>query len=184
MSGLGQEKPSLQNDNPLTALARVLLKLESGDAASWRMMPRPADESANFAFSASALIYARPVFVRLGHALLIVAFLAATGGHWAVLQTVAWTNMLADNLQTASLSDALTKTFDGKHPCTMCREISAAKKTEKKTELPNPGKKLEFVSERPAFVFSAPVDFQLLKPLTESVASWSEAPPTPPPLAS
>ena len=122
------------------------------------------------------------MLVHLGHVLLIVAFLAATGGHWAVLQTVAWTNMLADNLQTASITEALAKTFDGKHPCNMCKEISAAKKTEKRSDLPNQGKKLEFTSERPAFVFSSPVEFYLLTTLTESVVSWSEAPPTPPPL--
>ena len=123
------------------------------------------------------------MFVRLGNVLLIVAFLAATGGHWAVFQTVAWTNMLADNLQTASLSEALSKTFDGKHPCNMCHEISAAKKSEKKSDLPNSGKKLEFTSERPAFVFSAPIEFCLLRTSTETPVSWSEAPPTPPPLA-
>jgi hypothetical protein len=123
------------------------------------------------------------MFVRLGNVLLIVALLAATGGHWALFQTVAWTNMLADNLQTARFSEALSRTFDGKHPCNMCHEISAAKKTEKKSDLPNLGKKLEFTSERPAIVFSAPVDFYLLATLTESVVSWSEAPPTPPPLA-
>ena len=129
------------------------------------------------------LPYARPVFVRLGHALLIVALLAATGGHWALLQTVAWSNMLADNLQTASLSEALTKTFDGRHPCKLCNEISAGKKAEKKAEFPTPGTKLEFVSERPAFVFSAPDNFNLVTALAESLSSWSEAPPTPPPLA-
>jgi len=123
------------------------------------------------------------MFVRLGNVLLIVALLAATGGHWAVLQTVAWTNMLADNLQTASFSEALVKTFDGKHPCNLCHEISTAKKSEKKSDLPNVAKKLEFVCGRPAFVFSAPGDFCLLTTLTQSVASWSEAPPTPPPLA-
>jgi hypothetical protein len=123
------------------------------------------------------------MFVRLGNALLIVALLVATGGHWAVFQTVAWTNMFADNLQTASVTEALTKTFDGKHPCNLCHEIAAAKKSEKKAELPNLGKKLEFTSERLALVFSAPVDFYQLTAFTEFVLSWSEAPPTPPPLA-
>jgi len=123
------------------------------------------------------------MFVRLGHALLIVALLAATGGHWALLQAVAWTNMLADNLQTVSFSEALTRTFDGKHPCNLCHGIAAAKQSEKKSDLPNPGKKLEFTSERPAFVFTAPTAFVLLTAPAEFFASWSEAPPTPPPLA-
>ena len=40
------------------------------------------------------------MFRKLGHILLIVALLAAVGGHWIVLQSVAWTNMLAGNLRT------------------------------------------------------------------------------------
>ncbi len=124
-----------------------------------------------------------PVFVRLGHLLLILVLLAATGGHWAVLQTVAWTNMLAHNLRTASIEEALTKTFDGKNPCTMCKQISAGKKAEKKTEFPTQAKKLEFFSERPAFIFSAPIDFRLTVSRFDRLTTWSEAPPTPPPLA-
>jgi len=140
-------------------------------------------QSADFAFSGLALAYARRVFVRLGHLLLIAALLVATGGHWALFQTVAWTNMLADNLQRESLSGALARTFDGKHPCSMCNEIAAAKKSEKKSDLPNLGKKLEFTSERAAFVFTTPAKFRLTSAMVKSPASWSEAPPTPPPLA-
>jgi hypothetical protein len=124
-----------------------------------------------------------PVFVRLGHILLILALLAATGGHWAVLQTVAWTNMLANNLRTSSIEEALTKTFDGKNPCSMCQKISAGKKAEKKAEFPTLAKKFEFCSERPAFVFSAPTDFRVVVFHFDRLTAWSEAPPTPPPLA-
>jgi hypothetical protein len=123
------------------------------------------------------------VFARLGHLLLILALLAATGGHWALLQTVAWTNMLASNLRTDSLQVAVTKTFDGQHPCKLCKEISAGKKAEKKAEFPTTSAKFEFISERLVFIFSAPDSFRLLTALTESLTSRSEAPPTPPPLA-
>jgi hypothetical protein len=146
-------------------------------------MIRQVRRTAKIASPLMAMAYARLVLVRLGHVLLIAALLVATGGHWAVLQTVAWTNMLADNLQTGSLSEALIRTFDGKHPCTMCKQISAGKKSEKKTEFPSPAAKLEFVSERPTLVFAAPTDFDLLTVLTEPLTSWTEAPPTPPPLA-
>ena len=102
------------------------------------------------------------MFVRLGHFLLILALLAATGGHWTMLQTVAWMNMLANNLRTESIAAALTKTFDGKNPCAMCKQITAGKKTEKKTAFPTLAKKLEFYSERPVIVFLAPADFRLV----------------------
>jgi hypothetical protein len=121
------------------------------------------------------------VFVRLGHILIILALLAATGGHWMVLQTVAWTNMLANNLRTESVATALTKTFDGKNPCTLCKRISAGKKTEKKTEFPTLLKKIEFYSERPLIVFSAPTDFRLMVRPFEELPNWSEAPPKPRP---
>ena len=74
------------------------------------------------------------VFVRLGKILIVLALVAALGAHWALLQTVAWTTMLANNLQSHSLSQAVTDTFDGNHPCPLCRAIAAAKKSEKKSE--------------------------------------------------
>ena len=84
-----------------------------------------------------------PVFRKLGHVLLIVALVAAVGGHWAVLQSVAWTNMLAGNLRAASVTEAFEKTFDGQHPCRLCQAIKEGKKSEKKTELPMPLKKID-----------------------------------------
>ena len=121
------------------------------------------------------------MFVRLGHVLLIVALLGATGGHWAVLQTIAWTDMLTKNLQTESVGAALTKTFDGQHPCKMCNQISAGKKAEKNAELPLQVKKLEFVSERPAFVFIAPQEFRLSPILLSELDGLNHQPSVPPP---
>src|SRR5690349_4015791 len=64
------------------------------------------------------------VLRKLGHVLLIVALLSASGTHWLVLQSVAWTTMLASNLRTSSLGEALERTFDGRHPCRLCRQIA------------------------------------------------------------
>ena len=91
--------------------------------------------------------------------------------------------MLANNLRTDSVASAFTKTFDGNNPCAMCKQISAGKKTEKKTEYPTLAKKLEFCSERPAFAFSAPTNFRLIVFPFDRLIAWSEAPPTPPPLS-
>jgi hypothetical protein len=121
------------------------------------------------------------VFVRLGHVLLILALLGATGGHWAVLQTIAWADMLTANLQVDSVGTAITKTFDGEHPCQMCHEISAGKKAEKNAELPLQIKKLEFVSERPVFVFVAPQDIHLAPVLLSAGNGLTHRPSLPPP---
>ena len=121
------------------------------------------------------------MFKRLGHLLLIVSLLAATGGHWAVLQSVAWTTMLAANLSTDSLGEAVSKTFDGEHPCALCQKITAGKQSEKKTEFTAPLQKFEYVNDAPRFVFVAPTAFTLLAARIEFPDSLSSAPPLPPP---
>jgi hypothetical protein len=137
--------------------------------------------SAEISFPAAIPGYCGRVLVRLGHVLLIVALLAATGGHWALLQTVAWTNMLADNLRTESLGAAIAKTFDGEHPCSMCKAISKGKKSEQKTEFPLLAKKLDFVSERGVFIFSAPSEFRPGGEIQFLYHPISHRPPVPPP---
>jgi hypothetical protein len=134
-----------------------------------------------FPFPGTFADYARPVLVRLGHLLLILALLGATGGHWAVLQTIAWADMLATNLQTETVGEAITKTFDGKNPCKMCKQISTGKQAEKKSELPLQIKKMEFVVERPAFVFVAPQSFRLAPVLLSELDGLSQQPSVPPP---
>jgi len=121
------------------------------------------------------------MLVRIGHALLIAALVVALGGHWAVLQTVAWTNMLVANLRTSSLEAAVIKTFDGNHPCSLCKEISAGKKSEKRTDFPSLAKKLEFVSAQPVFVFNPPTTFYLVPEREASAFPLSHEPPVPPP---
>ena len=121
------------------------------------------------------------MFARFGHVLLIVALLAATGAHWTVLQSVAWTTMLADNLRKASFSDAVQRTFDGRHPCALCKNISAGKKSEKKAEFPLQMKKLEFTHSGTCFIFAAPAHCWLAGKSVDSLQSVSHTPPAPPP---
>jgi hypothetical protein len=121
------------------------------------------------------------VFTRFGHILLIVALLAATGAHWTVLQSVAWTTMLADNLRTASFTQALERTFDGKHPCLLCKQITAGKKSEKKAEFPLQFKQLEFTHAATCFIFAAPADFWLAGASVASPQTLTHSPPVPPP---
>lgn len=121
------------------------------------------------------------MFVRLGHVLLIIALLGATGGHWAVLQTIAWADMLQTNLRSESVSAAVSKTFDGQHPCKMCKQISAGKKAENKTGVPLEIKKLEFINERPVLVFAAPQKFRLAPVCLTKLDSLTHRPSVPPP---
>ena len=121
------------------------------------------------------------VFVRIGKMFIAFALMAMLGGHWAFLQTVAWTTMLADNLQSCSLRDAVAKTFDGKHPCSLCKAIAAGKKSEKKNEFTAQIQKLEFPPTKENPVLIAPLSFQLLPQGNSFAESLSQKPPTPPP---
>lgn len=49
--------------------------------------------------------------------------LALHGAHWAALQTVAWGRMFLEFSAQDSVAAALTKTFDGQHPCPMCLKV-------------------------------------------------------------
>ncbi len=61
--------------------------------------------------------------------LILLAFWV-TGGQWMMLQSVAWVNMVRDYSQETSLTKALSQTFDGQHPCELCRFIQSTKTSE------------------------------------------------------
>jgi hypothetical protein len=121
------------------------------------------------------------VFVRIGKILVVLALVAMLGAHWALLQTAAWTTMLANNLQSGSFHDAVTKTFDGQHPCPICRAIAAAKKSEKKSEAVSPILKIEFPPGAVKFTFISPEPVSAFSLAEISAASSFQKPPLPPP---
>jgi len=121
------------------------------------------------------------VFARIGHWLLIIALLGATGGHWAMLQSVAWARMLADNVKTDSFEEAITKTFDGKHPCALCLQIAQGRKSEKKPDAQLEFRKLEFPPQSSAFIFNSPTDFRLAGAFNALGPVLTQRPPVPPP---
>jgi hypothetical protein len=63
--------------------------------------------------------------------LVLIAAVQLLGGHWAVLQTVAWVGMAIEYAQTDSISGALAKTFDGAHPCELCQVVTKGQAKEK-----------------------------------------------------
>ena len=89
--------------------------------------------------------------------------------------------MVVDYSREGSVSEALAKTFDGKHPCPLCKAIAAGKKAEKKSEFPMAGKKFEFSYSRAVFVFRAPTHFWKLGEFAAAAELLNHAPPFPPP---
>jgi hypothetical protein len=61
-----------------------------------------------------------------------LALLQILGGHWALLQTSAWVGMIVQYSQRDGLKAGLAQTFDGEHPCSVCKAIQNGKKQEQK----------------------------------------------------
>ena len=122
------------------------------------------------------------MFARFGKIFVMVALIMSIGAHWALLQSVAWTTMLADNLRTHPLAESVARTFDGKYPCPICQAIAAAKKSEKKNEFTLQTQKFEFPQPKENLDLIAPSQFRLL-PAANNVFAESPAykPATPPP---
>jgi hypothetical protein len=65
----------------------------------------------------------------------LIAAVQILGGHWAVLQTLAWTGMLIENVQRKPITEALARTFDGSQPCGLCKVVTEGRKSEEKQDL-------------------------------------------------
>lgn len=121
-----------------------------------------------------------------GLAACLLGIFLSVGGHWAVLQSVAWGRMVVEFSRTDPLGTALAKTFDGEHPCTMCLKIRAGRAQEKKSA---PMIKWETLPEfvlQPLFA-SAANDFQTATAGAPFVPTthlpFADSPPKPPPRA-
>jgi len=66
--------------------------------------------------------------LRLAKTLALFAAIQILGGHWMALQSVAWLTMVIDYSKQTTLGDALEKTFDGAHPCALCKTEQRAKR--------------------------------------------------------
>jgi len=121
------------------------------------------------------------MFVRINKILLVCALVISIGGHWAVLQSVAWMGMAVSYAKNGSVSEAISKTFDGKHPCKLCNLVKKGKQSESKQEAQLDLKKLDALgSSQTTFFFPAPS--RPFYSSSETARLRTESPPTPPPL--
>jgi hypothetical protein len=108
--------------------------------------------------------------------------LIVSGGHWGILQSVAWTRMLVVYARTAPLETALEQTFDGQHPCCLCRMIQEAKHASAPTELRQPiVRDNTLFADSYAIPFGAPPWSRLAPSAAPAPSSRREPPPVPPP---
>jgi hypothetical protein len=65
--------------------------------------------------------------------LVLAGCLHLCGGHYGVLQVLAWGGMIVNYSAKEGLAEGVRQTFDGDHPCELCRSIAKAKQDERKT---------------------------------------------------
>ncbi len=87
----------------------------------------------------------RQLLKRVSRFLLIGTLFVSLGGHFALLQTFAWGTMLMSYSKNASFGEAARKTFDGEHPCPMCKLVKQSKEREKEKVLVKAEAKLDVV---------------------------------------
>jgi hypothetical protein len=121
------------------------------------------------------------VFRRLPRLLVTVALACSVGLHWSLLQSVAWTTMLVGNLQSFSVSEAVTRTFDGKHPCSLCKAVAAGKKSQEKPNTILSLKKFDGLQPTSNLAIIPPAAFPQVAELAAYHESLPHAPPFPPP---
>ena len=81
----------------------------------------------------------------IARAVTIFALCCAIGLQWLALQSIAWTAMIVDYSKNASLCQAIAKTLDGTHPCSLCKIVNRGKTAEKKSDLQSPTPKIDMI---------------------------------------
>jgi hypothetical protein len=86
--------------------------------------------------------------LHLGRILALTAVFTICGGHWIVMQGVAWSEMLATAMHEESFVAAVSQTFDGEHPCSICKSIQHDTEKQKRSETRASAAKLVFILVR------------------------------------
>lgn len=113
--------------------------------------------------------------------LLAAALLYGSGAHWLLVQGAAWAGMLAARAGRHSVSEALTTTFDGLHPCRVCLLVKRGAGAGPAPAAVRPGPTVDFAFVSvPAAPAPAPVARQSSDAFPD-YASRPRVPPSPPP---
>ena len=123
----------------------------------------------------------------MGFSASLAAVVAMIGGHWLVLQSIAWGRMIADFSRQDSVTTAIAKTFSGKYPCPLCLKIRDAFHQEQERQDKLPWLKTEELPEaiwqlRCMAAPSVPTAPRHEQPFVPTLhADFIESPPVPPP---
>ena len=119
---------------------------------------------------------------RFGFLFCSLAFLQLLGGHWAILQAGAWAGMVVSYSQQAGLMAGVSQTFDGEHPCPVCKAIQDGQKQEqKKAPLLSSELKKDYLATWNQFQISRRWSAVVYSALAERLLGIATEPAVPPP---
>ncbi|MEI6534381.1 MAG: hypothetical protein WCN98_03495 [Verrucomicrobiaceae bacterium] len=78
--------------------------------------------------------------------LLVLALSFSIGLPWAFLQSAAWMGMIVSFAQEVPLAKAVAMTFDGKHPCKICKAAQRGESSQKKQDTTRASVKIELAA--------------------------------------
>ena len=124
---------------------------------------------------------------RLMRGFVVLALCLSIGLHWAALQSAAWVGMAVAYSVEKGVVEGLSDTFDGDHPCPLCKVVKQGQDAETKPQdgqaPPSKIKEMKltlaFVSV-PKFVFSPSTPKNWIMTSSE-LRTRREEPVTPPP---
>lgn len=131
----------------------------------------------------------RHTLTRLARGMVVLALCVSIGLHWVVLQSAAWVGMAVTYSVEKGVVEGLSETFDGEHPCPLCKMVNEGVKTEQapKDGQAPPAKVKELkltlaIVSVPNFVFPSvmPQDWSTI---SSTASERHERPVTPPPEA-
>ena len=115
--------------------------------------------------------------------IVILALLASIGGHWALLQSVAWTRMIIERTHADSFATAVQTTLDGAHPCDLCKRITEGKQNEQQPEKSLVKVKMDMLCERRIIAIAPTSEPLIFQSSPTQGTPRAERPPVPPPRA-
>lgn len=113
--------------------------------------------------------------------IVILALLASVGGHWALLQSVAWTRMIIERTHEDSFVTAVKTTLDGEHPCDLCKRITEGKQNERHEEKMQTQVKIDMLCELRLIAIAPPSRAMNFPSGPTEGTPRAECPPVPPP---
>ncbi|HKS37333.1 MAG TPA: hypothetical protein VJW76_09105 [Verrucomicrobiae bacterium] len=123
------------------------------------------------------------MIARLNKLVVVLMLTLTLGLHWAFLQSVAWVGMFVSFSAESPVSVALAKTFDGQHPCNLCKIVKEGKKAEQQQDTPKLLAKLDLILVCNPVRLGSPELAPLEILSAPSAVSGSWTPPSPPPRA-